>query len=138
MAVLSLASLTLPGCGVELAVLGAAASAASTGSAVFKRGKLDATWMARFERVVSAAELAASDLGLELLSSTGDSAAGTWTVTAQNDDEEKFIVRINRKASRLVEFEIDIGLFGEESTARLYLKRMIVAIELDEERNGLF
>ena len=138
MVVLSLASLTLPGCGVELAVLGAAASAASTGSAVYRRGKLDASWMARFERVVAAAELAANDLGLELLSSVGDSAAGTWTLTARNAADEKFIVRIERKAPRLIEFQIDIGWFGHEPTARLMLKRMAVAIGLEEERNGLF
>lgn len=136
-AVLSLASLTLPGCGVEMAVLGAAASAASTGSAVYRRGKLDASWMASFERVVSSAELATSELGLELLSSVGDSVAGTWTIAARNAAGEKFVVRVQRKAPRLVEFQIDIGWFGRESTARLLLKRMALAIGLDEDRNGV-
>jgi len=134
---LAVAALPLPGCGVEVAVLGAAASAASSGSAVYRRGKLDASWMASFERVISGAELAASELGLELLSSAGDSAAGTWTVAARNAVGEKVIVRVNRKASSLVEFQIDIGWFGRESTAQLMLKRMAVAIGLEAEQNGV-
>ena len=130
-------SLPLGGCGVELAVLGAAASAASTGSAVFKRGKLNASWMARFERVVAAAELATHDLGLTLLSSAGDSERGRWTVTAENDEQEKFIVRVTRKAPRLTEFQVDVGWFASEPTARLLLRRMAVAIDLEETRTGV-
>ncbi|MEE9404133.1 MAG: DUF3568 family protein [Algisphaera sp.] len=126
----------MSGCGADLAVLGAAASAASTGSSVYKRGKLNASWMADVEQVVTAAERAAAELGLELLSSVGDSQEGVWTVTARDMSDTKFMVRVERKAERLTEFQIDIGWFGQEPTARLLLKRMAVAIELDDGRSG--
>ncbi|MEM9882295.1 MAG: DUF3568 family protein [Planctomycetota bacterium] len=124
------------GCGVELAVLGAAASAASTGSAVVKQGKLDASWMGSFDLVVAAGEAAVGDLGLVIIRSDGDAAAGHWTITALDQDKEKIIVTVDRKSVALTEFRIDVGWFGSESTARLVLKRMAVAIGLAADRDG--
>ncbi len=117
-------ALTLPGCGIELAVLGSAASTASTGSAVYKHGKLNASWMAPFWLVRSAAEAAFDDLGLKITRSEGSEELGYWTIVAVNEDDDKAVITIDRKSDRLTEFQIDIGWLGKETTARLILKRM--------------
>ena len=122
--VISILVLTLPGCGVEIAVLGSAASTALTGSAVYKHGKLNASWMAPFWLVKSAAEAAFDDLGLKITRSEGNTETGDWTIVAVNEDHKMAIINIDRKSERLTEFQIDVGWLGKESTARLMLKRM--------------
>lgn len=124
------------GCGVELAVIGAAASAASQGSAVYKQGKLNVSWMGSFDRVVAAGEAAGSDLGLIIMSTEGDAAEGTWETVLSTRDGDKIVVRTTRKTRKLIQFQIDVGWFGSESTARLLLKRMAVAINLDAMEDG--
>jgi len=124
------------GCGVELAMLGAAASAASTGSAVYKQGKLNASWMASFGLVVAAGEAAFKDMGMTIEKSKGDTEKGVWTIVAVNDDGDKITLTVDRKSARLTEFQIDMGWFGREATARLLLKRMAVAINLGAMQDG--
>lgn len=124
------------GCGVELAMLGAASSAASSGSAVYKRGKLNASWMASFDEVVAAGEAAFDDLGMKVTRSKGNEKKGKWAIVAVNDDKNKVKLKVDHKASRLTEFQIDVGLFGKEPTARLILKRMAVALQLGATEVG--
>lgn len=117
-------------------MLGAATSAASTGSAVYKRGKLNASWMASFDQVVAAGETAFDDLGLTVTRSAGDAAKGHWSVIAVNEDRDTVRLTIDRKTDRLTEFQIDVGWLGREPTARLVLKRMTVAINLSAAQDG--
>ena len=121
-AVLAVPLTLLPGCGVELAVIGAAASAASQGAAVYSRGKLTASWMGPFDLVVAAAEIALGDLGYVILESSGTASEGACTV--------------DRKTQQLTEFKFDVTWFGQEATARLILKRMAVAIDLEAYQDG--
>lgn len=124
------------GCGIELAMIGAAASAASSGSAVFKRGKLQASWMGPFDHIVAAGEVAGSELGLSIRSTDGDPAEGYWKTVMYTADGDKITVKTYRKTNSLTEFQIDVGLSGSEPTARLLLKRMAVAINLDARQDG--
>lgn len=124
------------GCGVELAMLGAATSAASSGSAVYKRGKLNASWMASFDQVVAAGEGAFDDLGMTVTKSKGDEAKGDWAIIAVNEDKNKVKLKIDRKTATLTEFQLDVGMFGKEPTARLILKRMAVALQLGSTEVG--
>lgn len=126
----------VPGCGVELAVLGAAAAAASQGAAVYKRGKLVGSWMGPFDLVVAAGEIAMGDLGYTILESSGDAAKGEWTVVGIDEDGDKVTITIDRKTRQLTEFQIDVTWFGQEATARLMLKRMAVAIDLEAYQDG--
>jgi len=125
------------GCGVELAVMGAAASAASSaasaGSAVYARGKLEAAWLGHFDLVVGAAEEACGDMGFYMVSSQGDLGKGVWKMVAVDDQGDKISVRVTRQTAKLTEFQINVGLWGKQSTARLYLKRMVEAIDLGIE-----
>lgn len=124
------------GCGVELAMLGAASSAASSGSAVYKRGKLNASWMASFDQVVAAGEAAFDDLDMTVTKSKGDEKKGKWAIVAVNDDKNKVKLKVDRKTASLTEFRLDVGWFGKEPTARLILKRMAVALQLGATEVG--
>ena len=135
-AVLAVPLTLLPGCGVELAVIGAAASAASQGAAVYSRGKLTASWMGPFDLVVAAAEIALGDLGYVILESSGTASEGAWTVVGIDEDGDKVTVTVDRKTQQLTEFNIDVTWFGQEATARLILKRMAVAIDLEAYQDG--
>lgn len=125
------------GCGVELAMLASAASAASSGSAVYKQGKLNASWMAPFDLVVAAGQGAFKEMGMTVKKSTGDKDKGTWTIVAVDDDKDKITLTVNRATPKLTEFQIDVGWFGRESTARLLHKRMALAINLADSRDGM-
>ncbi|MEM9915731.1 MAG: DUF3568 family protein [Planctomycetota bacterium] len=135
-AVLAVTLTLVPGCGVELAVIGAAASAASQGAAVYSRGKLIASWMGPFDLVVAAAEIALGDLGYVILESSGDANDGAWTVVGIDEDGDKVTITVDRKTQQLTEFKIDVTWFGQEATARLILKRMAVAIDLKAYQDG--
>ena len=137
-AALTAALLVLPGCGVELAVLGAAASAASAGSAVYSRGKLHASWMAPFDLVVAAGESSFSELGMLITDSSGNAREGQWTIKAITGTDDEVEIRVQRETRDMTEFVIDVGWFGQEPTARLVLKRMAVAINLAYEEAGVY
>ena len=128
--------LTSGGCGIELAMIGAAASAASQGSAVYKSGKLNVAWMGDFDEVVAAGEIAGNDLGLLIVSTVGDAQEGTWKTKLTTSDGEDIVIKTMRKTPQMVHFQIDVGWFGHESMARLLLKRMAVAIRLDANADG--
>ena len=133
---LALTTLSSGGCGIELAMIGAAASAASQGSAVYKSGKLNVAWMGNFNQVITAGEIAANDLGLLIVSTDGDAHEGWWETKLITKDGDKIAIRTTRKTSQLIQFQIDVGWFGQESVARLVLKRMAVAIRLDANADG--
>lgn len=125
-----------PGCGIELAVLGAAASAASSGSAAYKQGKLVATWLGEFDVVVAAGEAALSEMGFSIYKSDGNALKGEWIIVAYDATGDKVTLTVERKTSELTEFQINVGWFGREPTARLILKRMAVAIGLGVDQDG--
>jgi len=125
-----------PGCGIELAVIGAAASAAAQGSAAYKQGKLIAAWMGPFDLVVASGEVALGDLGYAILQSNGNASKGEWKIVGVDEESEKVTITVNRKTKQFTEFQIDVTWFGKEPTARLILKRMAVAIDLNAEQDG--
>ena len=117
-------------------MIGAAASAVSSGSAVYKHGKLDASWLGPFDQVVTAGEVAVGDMGMHLRQTHGDAEEGVWKIVAADDHNEKVVIHITRQTPVLTEFQINVGWFGHESTARLLLKRMALAIELGADEDG--
>lgn len=117
------ATLTLATLG---SILGTAGSAASAGQEVYNLGKLDAAEMARFDQAVLATHQAADDLTLQFKpnpkSHQKDPAVVELPFT--DDKKDKINVRIERRAERLVWIRIDVGWFGSEVTAHLFLTRL--------------
>ena len=118
------ASLTLATLGT---VAGAAASAVSTGKDVYGLGKLDSAEMADFDQTISAAQLAAAEIGLTPKYDPqfhSEKDRSIMQLLFVDDKRSEVRVKIERRAWRLVRIRIDVGIFGSEVTARLVLDRL--------------
>ena len=110
-------------------IAGAASSAASAGGEIYSLGKLDSAENARPDQAVAAARAAADDLGLKPRPIKPEqehpSKDSSITKLPFLDDKcAKVNVTVERRAARLVHVRINVGLFGSQETARLFLARL--------------
>jgi hypothetical protein len=106
---------------------GAAGSAASTGREVFSMGKLDTAEMQKANDVALAARKAALELGLDRKPIAAERGVGNLAIQEMEfvDKDRRYIkVRIDQRAARLVLLRIDVGFFGSEPIAHLFLNRL--------------
>lgn len=117
------ATLTLATLG---SVLGSAGSAVSAGADVYNLGKLDAAEMARLDQVVLAAHQAADELTLQFKHDPNakQKDPDRLDLLFVDDKKDKINVRLERRAERLVWIRVDVGWFGSEVTANLFLTRL--------------
>lgn len=117
------ATLTLATLGT---IAGTAGSAISTGKEVYGLGKLDAAEMARLDQTVAATHQAADDLGLQFKPDPKARPKDPSIVELPfTDDKGSHVkVTVERRAERLVRVRVDVGFFGSEVTARLFLARL--------------
>lgn len=117
------ATLTLATLGT---IAGTAGSAISTGQEVYGLGKLDAAEMARLDQAVAASHQAADDLGLTFKPDpkAHQKDASIIELPFVDDKGSRVMVRLERRAERLVRIRVDVGLFGSEVTAHLFLTRI--------------
>jgi len=114
---------------IPLATLGAVAgigtSAISTGREVFTLGKLDTTELAGYPEALIAARQAAAEL---FLKPKGPEKLIDWQARLVFVDEKGATLEVNveRRTEMMVRIRIDVGLFGSEVTARLFLTRLRV------------
>jgi hypothetical protein len=125
---LLLLPLTCGGCvGVTAAtlgtVIGAAGSAVGTGADIYGLGKLKTAQMASLADTVAATQAAARDLHLKLKCERKEKDQTTHLEFC-DDKCAKLEVRIEPRTPSLVHIRIDVGLFGSEPTARLFLARL--------------
>ena len=123
-----LALFTSGGCAaIPLATLGTiggiTASAVTTGRDVYKQGKLDTAEMATYDQVVHATLAAADDLDLtkKQVSLWDD---GHADVTCVDQHGAKVEVKLQRRTRTMSWIRIDVGAFGSEVAARLFLTRL--------------
>jgi hypothetical protein len=116
---------------LSLATLGTIASAAgpavSTGQEVFSMGKLDTAEMQRADDVALAARKAAIEMGLErkpIPDERGVKDLSRQELEFLDARGDPIKVRIDQRTERLVLLRIDVGIFGSQPTARLFLNRL--------------
>ena len=131
LAMLLLLAPTLPlaGCAaIPLAALGTAlgvgASAVSTGASVYSLGKLNSAEHATADAVRHAAEATADELDFRTLRGGFDEAGRVYTVRWADALGATLDVVIDQRSARLTWLRIDVGVFGNEPTARLILERI--------------
>lgn len=120
------------GCGIlSLATLGTIAGAAgpavSAGQELYSMGKLDTAEMQRADDVALAARKAALELGLARRPNPNERGVRDLSLQELDFVDQKgntFKVTIERRAERLVLLRIDVGLFGSQPAARLFLTRI--------------
>lgn len=120
----------LSGCaGVTLATLGsiagATATAAQAGEEVYTLGKLDSAETANLEAVARAVRQAGDDLSLKLDPDIHHSRdPGVEYFRFLDERNTAFTVRLTALTRSMVEIRIDMGIFGSEVTAHLFLSRI--------------
>jgi hypothetical protein len=121
----------LSGCaGVTLATLGsiagATATAAQAGTEVYTLGKLDTAEMASQETAVNAVRLAADDLGLKLQppEPRRNHDPSVEDFRFLDDKNTAISVRVEALTRSMVQMRIEVGIFGSEVSAHLFLTRV--------------
>ena len=102
---------------------GVTATAVSTGTDVYQLGKLDTAELAGFHAAVGAARRAAAELCLVPRGSECRKRGGVLLSFADTQGAGLKVLVEPRTAS-LVRVRVDVGWFGSEPTARLFLSRM--------------
>jgi len=103
-------------------VAGISTSAVSTGREIFTLGKLDDAEIAGYPETLEATRRAAAELHL----SPKPEKLKPWAAELVFVDEQGATVEVDveRRTGTLVRVRIDVGLFGSEVTARLFLTRL--------------
>jgi len=116
------AEATIAGVG---AMAGLAATGVSTGADVYRMGKLDAVDMVAFDDQIAAVRKAADELKLTIdKQELYDEATGRWRAIIADDRDSRFRVYLERRTANMCRTRIDVGMFGSESTARLFMARV--------------
>jgi hypothetical protein len=104
-------------------VAGISTSAISTGREVFTLGKLDTTELAPYPQTLMAARSAAAEMYLR---PKGPEKLKAWKgeLVFMDDKGATIEVDIERRTEMMVRIRVDVGLFGSEVTARLFLTRL--------------
>jgi hypothetical protein len=113
------------------AIAGLAASSIATSADVYRMGKLDAVEMVKLDDQIAAVELAARDLKLTIQSKEHYDK-GRWRCMIADDRDSHFRVYLQRRTENMCRTRIDVGVFGSEGTARLFLARMRRAKNMTE------
>lgn len=103
-------------------VLGVTASAVSTGSDLYRLGKIDSAEWATFAEAAWAVRGAGAELGLAAKAERRKDGAAFFEFA---DRKGAWLnVRVEPRAARLVYVRVDVGWFGSEAAARLMLARL--------------
>jgi hypothetical protein len=117
-------------------VLGALGSAASTGADVYKLGKLDATLMVTADQCHAAVVNSAADLGLRIIiDKQTDTKNKVWEMTLHDDLKTPVGIHIERRTDRMCRCRVDVGIFGSEPTAHLFMERIRANLRLPPPTN---
>ncbi len=128
-ALVLICTLGLTGCGLELATLGAAASATQAGTAVMRSGKLRAAVLIDDEVVYAAAERAVADMGMTVKRTKSDPETGRHVIVCVDDHGQKMKWKIQARTDELTWVQINVGFTGHPPTARLAALRLREALE---------
>ena len=127
-AILASASFASGGCAaVPLAAAGTlaglAATSVDTGAGLYSLGKLDTAELATFDDLFAATRAAGAEMGFAL--SGRSTRPGGWAQLEYVDDRgARTTVTVQRRTATLTRCRIDVGVFGSETTARLFLRRL--------------
>lgn len=105
-------------------VLGVGASAVSTGASVYSLGKLNSAELASADQVRHAAEHAADELDLHVVDGAFDASGLDYAMHLVDRSGGKVEIIVQERSARLTRLRVDVGLFGNEPTARLILERV--------------
>jgi hypothetical protein len=113
-------------------VAGITATAVSTGADVYSMGKLDSAELATLDDVHGAVHQSAEEMGFELRREQAKPNVFGFEFIDQRNSITK--VTLEARTPRLMRIRINVGVFGNEPTARLMLKRIRTHLPNEGER----
>jgi hypothetical protein len=112
-------------------VLGAVGTAASTGSDVYHLGKLEAAVFSNATDCHAAALLASIDLDLRLkIDQRTDKPQQVWEMTLVDKFDTPVGIHIEYRTAKFCLCRVDVGIFGSEPTAHLFMDRIRAHLHL--------
>ncbi|MEM7682513.1 MAG: DUF3568 family protein [Planctomycetota bacterium] len=121
----------LPGCGIELAMVGAATTAGQSAFGVFRAGKLTVNRRQPMEGLQRAAEEARAALDLTFVD-VRDHDPERWELKLKDDRNAHITIRLVRRTSIVTQVQVDVGPFGSRSMAQLVYAAMHRSLPPDE------
>jgi hypothetical protein len=107
------------------AALEAASSAVSTGTDVYRLGKLDTAVMASYDDSREAVRQAAANFRLKIVRDEQEGKhSNIWNFRLADDLKETVDVRIEQRSGMLCLIRVDVGWFGSQPTAQLILDKI--------------
>lgn len=115
----------MPGCtGLEPAVIGAGVGAANFGVAFVEKGKLYSTERTDGRTLLAATLATCEELDLVIKEKQYHNDRRKWLVLARDDRNDGLAIRIDERTDNMTRLVVDMGLFGDEPTARLIYSRI--------------
>jgi len=112
-------------------VLGALGSAASTGSDVYKLGKLDAVLYASATDCHRGVIQTAKEMGLMIVTDDHvNPREDVWEMTLHDEKKSPVGIHIERRTAVMSRVRIDVGIFGSEPTTRLFMQQLRINLHL--------
>jgi hypothetical protein len=118
---------------IPLATLGTvadiASSAASTGPEVYQMGKLDLAFVSKFSDVQKAVRQAAYELRLIVIDDPDTTKhPGVWKCQIEDNLTSLMTITVEARTPMLCRCRVDVGLFGSQTTAKLFMSRISLHI----------
>ena len=107
------------------AALEAASSAVSTGTDVYRLGKLDTAVLASYDDSRAAVRQAAANFRLKIVRDEQEGKhTNIWNFRLADDYKETVDVRIEQRSGMLCLLRVDVGWFGSQPTAQLIIDKI--------------
>ena len=100
----------------------AAVGAGAVGTVAYIKGDLEAVEDADIDRVYAAAESAADDLGLSVISKKKDKLSAN--IVARDAEDKKIDISMTAKSEGTTKISIRVGIFGNETKSRLIYNKI--------------
>lgn len=107
---------------------------ARSGAAFYSSGKIYAVRIADFDDVVGAVRDTAAALAMSFEEEDVDDDRAM--LKYEDDDGATILIVINRKTEVLTAFRVDVGAFGSEPLARLFLAQVEERLEAIDAEHG--
>jgi hypothetical protein len=120
--------------GLEPAAISAGASAAQSGATFFTQGKFSSVELVGFDDAVQAVRMAGEEMSLRL----DEDEAELKRVRLVYEDEQgqSIVVVVERRSATVTQIQADVGTFGENGLASLFMRQMAAQLVAMRAHSG--
>lgn len=120
--------------GLEPAAISAGASAAQSGATFFTQGKFSSVELAGFEDAMKAVGKAAEEMSLLL--DEEELEPKRARLVYEDEQGQSMVVVVERRSATVTQIQADVGTFGENGLASLFMRQMAAQLAAMRVPNG--